>query len=404
MRIGMDYGREHVEYEVPDQQVVRLSRQEPAPALADPVAAVRAALESPRGFPALRQALTPDDHVAVVLDEGLPRLEELVVPVLEHIRKAGVATNAIALVCPPAEAVREWRDKLPTAFQEVALEHHDPTDRKRLSYLATTRQGRRIYLNRTVVDADQVVVLARRRYDPVLGYSGSEGSLFPALSDEGTRKELAARLTAKVPSEESWPVHKEAEEVAWLLGAPFMIQIIEGAGDEIIEVLGGLAESGPEGQRLLDARWRMTAERAADTVVAAISGDPAHHDFADLAQAFAAAARVVKAQGRIVLLSRASPALNRAADLLCQMDDPGQAIAVVRKETPFDSAAAFQWASAAEHASLYLLSDLPADTVEELFATPLERAEQVQRLIQSDGTYLFLPDANKSLAVVGSTP
>jgi len=402
MRVGIEYGREYVEYEVPEQQVVGLHRQPAAPALPDPVAAVRAALESPRGFPTLRRALTPDDHVAVVVDERLPRLPELVVPVLEHIMGARVEAKAIALVCAPAEAASGWRAALPAAFDDVTLERHDPADRKRLSYLATTRKGRRIYLNRTVVDADQVVVLARRRYDPVLGHAGSEGSLYPALSDEATRKELAGRLTAKVPGEESWPVHREAEEVAWLLGAPFIVQVIEGAGDDLIEVLGGLADSGVEGQRLLDARWRMTAERLADTVIASVSGDPAHHDFADLAQALAAAARVVKPQGRIVLLSQANPALGRGADLLRQSEDPDKALAVLRRETPLDMAAAFQWASAAQQARLYVLSGLPAETVEELFATPLENAEQVQRLVSGAGTCLFLPDAHKALAMVGS--
>jgi nickel-dependent lactate racemase len=403
MRIQIAYGLEHVADEVPENQVVRLRRQPPAPALEDPAAAVRAALESPRGFPALRRALTPDDHVAVVVDERLPHLPELVVPILEHIMGAGVAAKAITLVCPPAEGVSGWRDELPVAFGGVTLERHDPADRKRLSYLATTRKGRRIYLNRTVVDADQVVVLARRRYDPVLGYAGSEGSLYPALSDEATRKELAARLTSKVPGHDSWPVHREAEEVAWLLGAPFMVQVIEGAGDELIQVLGGLADSGPEGQRLLDARWRMTAEALADTVIAGVSGNPARHDFADLAQALAAAARVVKPRGRIVLLSQANPTLGRGAALLRQIDDPETALTVLRRETPLDVAAALQWASAAQQATLYLLSGLPPETVEELFATPLGRAEQVQRLIQGEGTYLFLPDAHKSLAVVEAT-
>jgi nickel-dependent lactate racemase len=400
MRIGIDYGREHVEYEVPEQQVVGLHRQPAAPALPDPAAAVRAALESPRDFPALRRALTPDDHVTVVVDERLPHLPELVTPVLEHVMGAGVAAKAMAMVCPPAEAESGWRDALPPAFEEVTLERHDPTNRKRLSYLATTRKGRRIYLNRTVVDADQVVVLSRRRYDPVLGYAGSEGSLYPALSDEATRKELAARLTSKVPGKESWPVHREAEEVAWLLGAPFMVQVIEGAGDDVIEVLGGLADSGAEGQRLLDARWRMTAEALADTVIAIVSGDPARHDFADLGQALATAARVVKPQGRIVLLSKAKPALGRGVDLMRQLEDPEKALVALRRETPLDLVAAVQWVSAAQRAHLYVLSDLPTETVEELFATPLENAEQVQRLISGPGTYLFLPDAHKSLAVV----
>ena len=56
----------------------------PAP-LADPTAAVRAALDAPLHYPPLRRALTPDDHVAVLVDEDLPHLARLLVPLLVPI-------------------------------------------------------------------------------------------------------------------------------------------------------------------------------------------------------------------------------------------------------------------------------------------------------------------------------
>src|SRR5439155_18524014 len=101
MRVGIDFGLDHVELEVQESNLVGVQRQPMAPALADPQEAVRAALENPIGFPALRRALTPDDHVAIVVDEELPRLAELLTPILEHITGAGVALPAITLVCSP---------------------------------------------------------------------------------------------------------------------------------------------------------------------------------------------------------------------------------------------------------------------------------------------------------------
>src|SRR5262249_30087925 len=160
-----------------------------------------------------------------VLDEHLPLLAELLTPVLQHLVDAGVAPNAITLVGPPTQRSQEWARGLPPAFRQVRVEVHDPTDRRRLSYLATTRKGRRLYLNRSVVDADQVVLLTRRTYDPLLGYSGAEGALYPALSDEATRKELAGLLSMKAPREKAWPARREAAEVAWLLGAPFVVHL-----------------------------------------------------------------------------------------------------------------------------------------------------------------------------------
>jgi nickel-dependent lactate racemase len=292
------------------------------------------------------------------------------------------------------------RESLPDAFRHLTVEYHDPEDRKRLSYLATTRQGRRIYLNRAVVDADQIVVLSGRRYDPLLGYAGTEGLLYPSLSDEATRRALLPAVTTSVPGDEPWTAQREANEVAWLLGAPFMVQVIEGAGDEVVHVLGGLAATTLEGQRLLDARWRLEVPALADTVIASVSGDPSRHDFGTLAAAWSAAARVVKPRGRIVLLSQAQFPLGRGGEILRRTDDPENALALLQRDLPPDMAAAFQWANAAQNATLFLLSTLPSDTAEELFTVPLDNVEQVQRLITGSPTCLFLPDAHKTLAVL----
>jgi nickel-dependent lactate racemase len=398
MRIGIDYGLKRLEIEVDEHHLIG----DPNPAVPAPVAdrpaAMRAALEHPLGFPALHRALTPDDHVTVVVDEDLPHLAELLTPLLEHVLAAGVAPDAVSLLCAPPASSQDWLEELPEAVQDVRVEVHDPTERRKLSYLATTAGGRRIYLNRTAVDADQLIVLARRGYDPLLGYSGSEGALYPALSDEATRQEFAGQLSMAAPGQKTCAARKEALEVAWLLGAPFMVQVIEGAGDEVAHVLAGPADSGEEGQRLLNARWRVEVDQPADTVLAAVSGDPARHTLTDLARALAAAARVVRPGGRIVLLTEANPSLGAGAGILRRAEEAAAALEVLRQHRPADMGAAFLWAHAAQQAGIYVLSRMPAEAVEEMFATPLDHPGQVQRLLA--GSCLVLPDAHKTLAVV----
>ena len=400
MKIGVDIGRDRVELDIDQKQMLPVRRQLLVPSLSDPAAAVSAALEKPLSFPALRRALTPDDHVAVAVDERLPHLAQLLVPILEHVTGAGVAPHAIALVCPASSSQQAWLEELPEAYEDVQVESHDPANRKRLSYVATMRRGRRLYMNRTIVDADQVVVLAAVGYDPLLGYTGSEGFLYPAFGDEETQQAMCEHLTGAIPSAKHWPVRREATEAAWLLGAPFFVQVIEGPGEDLVHVIGGPADSSEQGQQLQDAQWRIHVAEAAGTVVAALNGDPQRQSFADLARAAACAARVVRTGGRIVLLAQGMPQLAIGAALLRQASDPAQALTLLRQHKPADMAAAFQWAQAAEQARIYLLSGLPDDTVEELFAVPLQHAGQVQRLVNEGGSVLVLNDAHKMLAVV----
>lgn len=399
MRVVLDYGRSRLELEVPEARLASVRRAPLAPPLPDPAGALRSALETPHDFPALRRALTPGDHVAIVVDERLPRLGELLPPVLEHIAQAHVGLEAVTLVCAP-DGAQQWVEELPDQFEDVRVEVHDPRDRRCQSYLATTKQGRRIYLNRTAVDADQLVVLTDRGYDPLLGYSGAAGALYPALSDEATLKEKNGRLSLAVPGPTAWPIRQEGAEVAWLLGAPFLVQIIEGAGSDVVHVVAGSMDSAAEGQRLQDARWRVQLDEPAATVVVGVAGDPARHGFVELAQALACAARVVEDGGNIVLLTEAAPRLGAGAEILREAGSPAKALEELQRQAPADRAAAFQWASAANKAQVYLLSGLAVEVAEELFATPLDRATQVEKLLGGSGACLFLPDGHKTMAEV----
>jgi nickel-dependent lactate racemase len=404
MRIGIDYGGQRLELDVPDGAVAEASQPSVAPSLADPVAAVRQALETPYHWPALRLALTPDDHVTVLLDEGIPRLAQLLTPLLEHLTEARVTPDAITLLCPPGSSKQDWLQDLPDVFEDVHIEVHDPTDRRKLAYLATTKQGRRLYLNRTAVDADQLVVFTRRTYDPVLGYFGAETAIYPALSDQATRAEFltpGAYTTRLAGSGVKSTAQQVANEAAWLMGAPFLLQVIEGAGDGIAHVLGGSLDASAEGRRLLDARWRLTLEQPADLILAGIGGDPARHDFPLLARALGNAARVVQSGGRIVLLTEALPQLGSAGQHVLDAVEPGDIVAELEREPAPELFAALEWASAVHKAKVYLLSGLPEETSEDLFVTPLQKAEQAQKLVGLARSCLVLPDAHRTLAVVG---
>ena len=399
MRVGLDWADQRLEVEVPAANVVAVHRADIAPPLSDPAAAVRNALEEPIDFPPLRRALTPDDHLVIVVDERTPQLPRLLVPILEHVGSVGVPAEAITLVCLPPSSGQRWLDDIPDAFADMRVEVHQPGDRRKLAYLATTKQGRRVYLNRTAVDADQSIVLTRRSYDPLLGYAGAESALFPGLSDETTQQALATDLQTRAPGPGLWSVQREAAEIVWLLGAPFFVQVIEGSGDTIAHVIGGPAASSSAGRQLLDARWRIRVDEPADVVIAGLaSGAPISGE--DIARAFFTAARVAKSGGRIVVFTDAAPQLGPGIETIGRREDPTAALQLLMKERPADLAAAYMWATAAQHARLYLLSGLPLEVVEGLFATPLAHASEVQRLLTSDSTCLLLPDAHKMLATV----
>src|SRR5262249_15884911 len=143
------------------------------------------------------------------------------------------------------------------------------------------------------------------------------------------------------------PLRHEAEEVTWLLGVPFLIQVIEGEGDTIAHILGGTVEAAAEDNRLLVERWRFMVDRSSLTVVAMVTGASPQQDCASLAQAARCASRVVEPGGRIVLLSHANPPVTEGMAFLRQSDNPAVSARIAQERQPADFVALLEWLHAA---------------------------------------------------------
>ena len=397
MQLDFKYGRQHVALTAADNNVVPLANPDINENLTDPEQAIRDVLETPLDFPTLRRALTPDDRIVVVVDESIPQLARFLTPVLQHILSAHVKPEAITLLCPDPSTSQPWLDDLPDDFLDVRVEVHDAGDRDKLSYLATTQKGRRIYMNRTLVDADQVVVFTRRGHDPLRGYTGGETDLFPALCDDETRKALCKpKRSVKVGKEKKH--YEEAGEVAWMIGLPFFVQVISGQDDGLAHVVGGTLESSAEGLRLWQERWQVQVSELADVVIASL-GEVADADsFAEMARALMNAANVVQPDGKIVLLTDANPDIREVLPYFQEFEEVGEMLERLAQADIAERESLYLWANAAARANLYLLSHLSEETTEDLWATALQKPEQVQKLVTEDRTCLFLPEANKMYA------
>src|SRR5262249_14890475 len=158
---------------------------------------------------------------------------------------------------------------------------------------------------------------------------GAETVLFPSLSDENSILENCTKLNQSTPDHGLWPLKQQAKEVAWLVGAPFFVQVVDGAGDAIDRVLAGPLDSTSGGERLLDARWRGVACHPADVVIAGVSGNPTRFTIDDLARAYFSAVRVLKPGGCIVLLSEITPALSPGFEVFREYDDPNLALSML---------------------------------------------------------------------------
>jgi nickel-dependent lactate racemase len=382
----------------PARLQVRAERTAP-PSLAAAGALLRERVEAPIEFPPLRCAFTPDDHVAIVVADRVAGLGELLPELLRYLLEAGLAAERLTLLVPPRgpEAAPPWTTDLARAFPQVVQEVHDPKDTQRLSYLASTAAGRRVYLNRTLVDADQIVILGEVAYDAIVGYRGGLLDIFPALSDAPTRQSLLSKLDHLAPGDPASTLAAEAREIGWLLGMPFAIEVVAAPDGGVAAIHAGLAGPASErAQRDLDAWFHQHVDRRADLVVVGMGGEPAAHTLADVAQAFHNAAKIVKPDGTIVVMTPARPALGPGSAVYARGESPIQGLALLRQQIPEEIVQFWQLAAAGQRAKLYLSSALAAEAVEDLYLIPVDKPPQVQKLVDQADSVVFLADGHRS--------
>jgi hypothetical protein len=399
MRIAVDFQDETFEFELPESRVIGTWHGPAGLPSKDAAAAIAQTLENPRDYPPLRQVVVPGDHVAIAFDPLIAQADaflEVMVPVLES---AGVERESISIILPTNSPT-----KLPTGLPDgITVIEHDPEDRNQLAYLAATKEGRRIYLNKHLTDADVVIPIGELGFDPVLGYRGPWSVLFPRLSDQETLRTERTKLAkpgTDVSARASDAGLAESLEASWLLGSQFHIGVIPGV-QGLTEPIAGLETSvRDQGIASLLQHWTFKAPGRAELVVAGVGRPGSITTLEDLAEAVVTASRLVQRGGKIVILSRAKGKIGPALQRLIGVDDPRQGTTALKgHQADNDYIVARQLAHALSWADVFLYSELGESVTEDLSIHPLDRPDHARKLVEKSGSCLFVSHAELTRAI-----
>jgi nickel-dependent lactate racemase len=392
-----------LELEIPADRLVAECRSPAGGRVADIGQALASALDEPLGFPPLAKAIVPQDRVTVALEPGLPQAAEIVAGIVDYLCRAGAEASDITIlrtqddVEAGAEDPRSRLNGLGAG--QVGLETHQPDDRSQLMYLAATRKGRPIYLNRTLCDADVVVPIGCLRPDPAIAYHGVFGGLYPTFSDTKTLARFRNPHLVEPGNELIAKARHEVDIVGWLSGTQFAIQVLPGGEDTVLALFAGDASAVYEqGRESSNATWLYTVPRRADLVICAIPGGAAQQTWDNLGRALAAALRVVTEGGAIVLCTDLAKPPGPAVQGLVNAEDLSAALHHIFKQRATDTLAATELAAAMERARIYLLSRLEAEFVEDLGIAPVEEAEDIVRLAGRSESCIVLANAQYAVA------
>ena len=406
MRVLLDYGRRRLPLELrglaPDATPAVLEKA-PLPPLEDAGAALRAALERPRGTPPLRElARGRRSAVIVISDHTRPVPNAAILPpILEALAAGGLPPQALSVQVATGlhrpSTAEELREMLgPELAGRLRVVQHDARDADAHVDLGTTRGGLPIRIDRSYLAHELRIVTGLVEPHLMAGYSGGRKAVCPGLAAVET-----IRVAHGPAMLEGWigpgivegnPLHEALVEAARRAGVDFCVNVALDRERRISGVFcGDLELAHREAMGFVESECRVALERPADLVVVSGGGHPLDRTFYQAIKGVAAAAGIVRRGGVILLCAELAEGVGSASFEKCLRESRGPAEFELRLA---DDAhfAIDQWmvqhlCQALRRARVLLFSGgLPLETQRELFVEPVASPEEgVERALATLG-------------------
>ncbi|HXI38987.1 MAG TPA: nickel-dependent lactate racemase [Bryobacteraceae bacterium] len=324
MRVDFAFGRTGLIVDLLPGFRYQILEARSARPLADAVAAVEAALDSPIASAPLAELARGRQSAAIsVCDITRPAPNRLVLPpVLSRLERAGIPRQSITILIatglhrPATDAeIREiCGDEIAGGYRVV---NHNARALAEHRHLGATASGTPVYIDERFVSADLHITLGFIEPHLMLGYSGARKLLAPGLAAQETIKVLHSPkfmrdARAVEGSIEDNPLHRELLEIARMARHDFIVDVALGRGAPgssgnsrpICGVFAGdPVTAHRRGVEFVSEMMLETLDEPVDAVITTSAGYPLDLTFYQAIKGVTAASHIVKPGGRILLLA-----------------------------------------------------------------------------------------------------
>lgn len=416
MRVKLAYGKDGHWLDLPDRGVTVIAPRH-APPLPDETAAIHAALRAPLAGPPLRDLARPGAAVAVVFSDGTraqPR-DRVLPPLLDELRAAGVAPERITLFNATgthrANTDAELREMLgPAVAERYRIVQHDARDPASLA-----DAGGGALLNAEFLRAGLKILTGFIEPHFFAGFTGGPKAIMPGLAglptilaNHGPRRLDEPNATWGVTVGN--PVWEEMRDIALRARPDFLLDVALDSERRMTGVFAGeLLAAHAAGTRFVARTALAPVPAPFDVVITSNSGWPLDRNVYQAVKGMAAAARVVKPGGAIVIAAECGDGVPEGGFARLMRESSGPAQILARLRSP-GFAHEDQWqaqilARILQRAEVHLYSErLDPDTVRSLHLEPCDSIEATvaaQRAHRGPGTTVgILPEGPLTIPVL----
>lgn len=419
MRVNVAYGRAGLPVELPDDQttVIEPSHRDGVP---DERAAVRQALEQPIAAPPLREWWLPGKSVCIVFTDitrATPN-ERLIPWILEYLHEQGVRDEDMCLLNSTGTHRGNTPEELdimltPAVARRYKVVNHDCHATHEMVQFGVTKGGKPAWINKHLVHADVRIITGFIEPHFFAGFSGGPKGIMPGVAGLETVMNNHGALMIGDPNAvfgilDENPIWCEMRDIALRIGPSFLLNVTLNEKRQITGVFtGDLLKAHRQGCEFVRDTAMQRVEGAFDVVVTSNSGYPLDMNLYQGVKGMAAAARVLRPGGLMILACECSegvPAGSPFDKLLRESSGPDD---ILEKLAQPDFVRAEQWQAQiqsliSKRARVLLYSSLPAETVRTCHLTPCDDVSRAVReelaRIGPQGRVAVLPQGPLTIA------
>lgn len=315
MKTHFAFGRNGIEFTLPDGYRYQLLQSRTAPALGNAEAAIEAALDRPIGCPPLSVLAAGKRSAAIsVCDITRPAPNAITLPpLLARLESAGIPRDGITLLIAtglhrPATEDEILRIVGPAVASTCRIVNHHAREISEHRALGSTRRGTPVYIDERFMAADLHITLGFVEQHLMLGFSGGRKLIVPGLAAQETIKVIHSPAFMREPlategSIAGNPLHAELLEIAAMARHDFMLDVTLTPAREISGVFAGHPHAAhAAGVEFIESTSLETIPEAADAVITSSAGYPLDLTLYQTIKGITAAEHLVKPGGPILLI------------------------------------------------------------------------------------------------------
>jgi len=388
MILKLNYGKDELEIEVDEKNLLDVATSKPVSAIADPAQELSRSLREPTASLPLKDKISGKNKICIVISDitrAVPT--KLILEVLlEELSSYGIGKESITiLIATGLHRPNEGKELEEFVGKEITknyrIVNHNARDRDSCREIGKTGRGTPIILDKIYLDSDFKILTGLIEPHFMAGFSGGRKSICPGISYMDMFKHFHGPDILESPNASNAvlkgnPFHEESTEIAKKAGVDFIINVTINKNKEITGVFSGdLEEAHRRGAEFCLNSSRYTVNSEADIVITSGGGLPLDATLYQAVKGMVGAIPAVKNGGMIIIASQCIEEVGSSefVELITQERDPNKFIEKIYDKNYFkiDQWELEELYKARRKAEIYLYSeyidknkyDIPASTL-----------------------------------------